>query len=99
MEEYVKQLRWERDIALQQLKEIGCELGRDMTDIKIAIEKTQPRRVNNRKIMRDFHNRPYSVKGDCPMCGAPEILSINTDYCHVCGQKLNWNPVNPEKEL
>ena len=36
--EYIKQIRWERDIALRQLADIGCSLGRDMTDIKKKVE-------------------------------------------------------------
>lgn len=36
--EYIKQILWERNIALQQLAEIGCGFGQDMTDIKKKIE-------------------------------------------------------------
>lgn len=41
---YVDQLKWERDIALNQLREIDCELGMDMTDIKnkLGITTTLP---------------------------------------------------------
>ena len=35
---YVDQIRWERDIALEQLREIGCELGMKMDEIKQKLE-------------------------------------------------------------
>lgn len=35
---YCEQIRWERDIALEQLGEIGCQLGQKMDDIKKKIE-------------------------------------------------------------
>lgn len=47
---YIKQIRWERDVALQQLEEIGCGLGRDMTDIKKTLE-------NNRESMKRILDR------------------------------------------
>lgn len=33
------QIKWERDIAIGQLEEIGCTLGQKMDEIKAAIEK------------------------------------------------------------
>lgn len=36
---YIKQIRWERDIALSQLEEIGCSLGQDMTYIKEKLKE------------------------------------------------------------
>lgn len=95
MDEYIKQLQWERDVAIQQLEEIGCVLGEDMSFIKKSVDRMKPKRVKDRKIMRDFNGKPYSFKGDCPVCGAVEILSVNTDFCHACGQKLDWSPSNP----
>ena len=32
--EYIKMLRWERDIAISQLEDIGCGFGQDMTEVK-----------------------------------------------------------------
>lgn len=34
------QIRWERDVAIDQLKEIGCGLGEDMTDVKVKIDSS-----------------------------------------------------------
>lgn len=56
-----------------------------------ARERQREKKVKNRKLLRDFYNRPYSVRGDCPNCGSIGLLSRNTDYCNACGQKLNWS--------
>ncbi len=56
-----------------------------------ARERQRAKKVKNRKLLRDFYNRPYSVRGDCPNCGSEGLLSINTNYCNACGQKLDWS--------
>lgn len=56
-----------------------------------ARERQRMKKIKNRKLLRDFCNRPYSVRGDCPNCGNIGLLSINTDYCNACGQKLDWS--------
>lgn len=55
-----------------------------------ARERQRGKRVKNRKLLRDFYNISYSVRGDCPNCGSIGLLSTNTDYCNACGQKLDW---------
>lgn len=62
-----------------------------------ALEKQIPKKVNARKIMKDFHDKPYAIKGDCPSCGMVGLLSVNTDYCHCCGQKLDWSAADERK--
>lgn len=88
---YIKQILRERDIAIQQLEEIDVSLGEKMDSVKEAKEKQGAKKVKNRKLLRDFHNRPYSVRGDCPNCGSERLLSTSTDYCNACGQKLDWS--------
>lgn len=61
-----------------------------------AKDKQSSKKVKNRKFLRDFYNRPYSVRGDCPNCGSIGLLSTNTDYCNVCGQKLDWSEIGAE---
>ncbi len=56
-----------------------------------ARERQRAKKVKNRKLLRDFYNRPYSVRGDCPNCGSEGLLSTNTNYCNACGQKLDWS--------
>lgn len=52
--------------------------------------KQQGKKVKNRKL-RSFNGTPYSVQGDCPSCGWEGLLSMNTNYCNACGQKLDWS--------
>lgn len=56
-----------------------------------AMEKQSAKKVSNKELLKDFNGNLYSVRGDCPNCGNTGLLSINTDYCNVCGQKQNWN--------
>lgn len=71
--EYIKQIRWERDIALSQLEEIGCSLGQDMTHIKekldIASDKEYKLELTRHELdsLKTFirnHNQPCR---DCMM--------------------------------
>lgn len=59
-----------------------------------ALEKRIPKEVKNRKILMDFHQTPYTIRGDCPICGSVGLLASNTDYCNACGQKLKWDADN-----
>lgn len=60
-------------------------------DIAIkALEKQIPKPVVYRKVIKDFHERPLYICGNCPNCGCVRLRSTDTDYCVACGQKLNW---------
>ena len=41
---YIKQVLWERNIAIQQLEEIGISLGEKMDFVKNAVEKRKPKK-------------------------------------------------------
>ena len=56
-----------------------------------ALEKQMPKKVLNRKLLRDFNNKLYAFRGDCPTCGCERIMSKDTNYCYCCGQKLDWD--------
>lgn len=71
---------------IQQYRAIGT-----VEECREAREKQIEKKVNNRKLLRDFNKTPYSVHGDCPNCGSVGLLSMNTDYCNACGQKLDWS--------
>lgn len=71
---------------LQQYHEIGT-----VEECRKAVEKQTPKEVINRKVLKDFHDRPYCIQGDCPKCGCERIKSMNADYCYVCGQHLKWD--------
>lgn len=71
---------------IQKYREIGT-----VEECREARERQRMKKIKNRKLLRDFCNRPYSVRGDCPNCGNIGLLSINTDYCNACGQHLDWS--------
>lgn len=56
-----------------------------------ARERQRAKKVNNRTLLRDLNGNPYAVRGDCPNCGNVNLVLTNTDYCNVCGQKLDWS--------
>lgn len=44
LDAYVKQVCWERDLAVQQLSEIGISLGENMDTVKEALQKEYKKR-------------------------------------------------------
>lgn len=56
-----------------------------------ARERQRGKKVSNRTLLRDLNGNPYTVRGDCPNCGSIGLLSVNTDHCNACGQKLSWD--------
>lgn len=58
--EYIKQILWERNIALQQLAEIGCGFGQDMTDIKKKIEAAPV--VHGMEILNRLEHETFSAE-------------------------------------
>lgn len=80
------QIKWERDIAIGQLKEIGCELGQKMDDVKARLEAVP------------VHGRWENDENDIPRCSncsyIPEFNRYLDDYyysdfCPNCGAKMN----------
>lgn len=70
---------------IQQYRAIGT-----VEEFREAKGKQEAKKVKNRKL-RIFNETPYSVQGDCPSCGWEGMLSMNTNYCNACGQKLDWS--------
>lgn len=89
---YIDQLKWERDIAIQQLQEIGIGLGQKMDDVKNAIEKQQIKKLEPLTYEPLVQAR-WRYK--CPTCGAAAGENIHhsdvtKDYMHCdqCGQRI-----------
>ena len=76
-----EQVKWERDVAISQLEDIGCGLGRKMDDIKEAIEKQKAKKP----IEKELYNIPYYI---CPVCHSR--LMDKQFYCDECGQAIDW---------
>ena len=75
MEAVYGQVKWERDIAISQLEEIGISLGQKMDDIKALKEKSEP--------MKPAYQGEHEK---CPTCGS---FCIDV-YCAKCGQAIDW---------
>lgn len=76
------QVRYERDVALEQLKEIGCEFGQKMDEVRSAVEKQEAKRY----VYHDNCGNRGCTKR-CPVCF--EMIYVGADYCMYCGQKLD----------
>ena len=77
-----EQIKWERDVAIEQLESIGIGLGRKMDDVKEALEKQIPKKVVNIDDFTDY--------AECPSCGAiaTDHLGCLYRWCRECGKKL-----------
>ena len=82
----VEQYRWERDIALEQLKEIGCGFGQNMDDVKKALEKADKYRWHD--LRKNPDDLPEAIGGGdeseyvLVMIGTPEWNSWEQAYYH-----------------
>lgn len=63
----------------------GFAMFRDLIGVKDG------EKVKRRRILYDFNDKPYAIKGDCPRCGDQELISISVQYCPKCGLKLDWS--------
>lgn len=75
----IEQIRWERDIALSQLEELGLSLGQKVDHVKEVIEKSIPMKPNEVKGIYEI------TKHVCPRCGN-DLLG---EYCCECGQRID----------
>lgn len=89
-EKYIKEILWERDIAIQQLEEIGMSLGEKMDSVKEAMERQMPKTPN---IWGDGYDDKSNIIYDmynCPNCGkCYEIGYEDYKYCPECGQAID----------
>ena len=105
----VEQYRWERDIALEQLKEIGCGFGQNMDDVKKALKKADKYKWHDlRKNPDDLPEADGNSESDyvLVMIGTPEWNSWEQAYYHH-GKRLwstyeqnvfAWRYIEPFKE-
>lgn len=57
----------------------------------IGLLEPKEEKVVRKRILYDFDDNPYAIKGDCPRCGASELRSNYEQYCPKCGQQLDWS--------
>ena len=80
-----EQIKWERDIAISQLEDIGCGLGRKMDDIKEALEKQKAKKPIEREEEVLGGAETFMV---CPACEERTWYN-GQKYCNECGQAMS----------
>jgi len=68
-----------------------CDYHETMKELLSLTKKVTPMEVHERTVLKDMHGHPYTIRGNCPVCGSAGLLASNTDYCNACGQKLKWD--------
>lgn len=92
----VDQIRWERDIALSQLKESGKGFGEKMDDVKPIVKPMKPHYTTLKYIVS---GKEVSVKHpECPKCIKNSGLYLwdaeierGQAFCKRCGQAIDWS--------
>ena len=86
----IEQVRWERDVAVSQLNELGLGLGQKVDHVKELIEKNKEKEaVDKSKNPTDWHVM------HCPTCdrifwNSGQFMHYEPKYCEKCGQKMLW---------
>lgn len=80
----LEQIKWERDIAIRQLEELGVSFGQEVKDVKKSINKS--------KIQDAVYKDGIFV---CPNCEASTfpLALYDGDYCIKCGQHIRWRGI------
>lgn len=68
---------------------------KEKCEFSIFAEKQMPKMVNNRVLIA--LKFPAYIRGDCPVCGSKSLSSADTDYCNVCGQRLDFGEITEEE--
>ena len=77
---------------IQQYREIGT-----VEECRDPMEKQIPKRIqHDSNIYNDGFTR-YQI-GKCPICGEWYNDKDEYNYCHKCGNKLNWSNENEQNE-
>ena len=82
IESVYEQIKWERDVAITQLNEIGVELGRKMDDIKTLIKNNKSERIVHQDKEKE---RLIKSDEDCADC-----------LCRVCAKNSCNDSYNSE---
>ena len=100
MENILDQIRWERNIAIAQLEEIGLSLGEKTDKVREAVDKsTSNQRVTNADRIRSMTDEELAVSWPCPYDTAGENLmpcildndvmgNPTEEYCREC--MMEW---------
>ena len=77
------QVAGERDVAIEQLAEVGLSLGQKTDDVRAAVERMKPRKGRQTK--------DGNLACECGL-----IIQLGNErkclyHCHNCGQAIDWS--------
>ena len=94
---YADQIRWERDIAIEQLNEIGCQFGQKMDEVKKKLETLQWSPCSERLPDTDVQvlvTLGYTYESDYTMYSIARYIHFENGECHWCDNfygYLEWD--------
>ena len=88
IEEAIKALK-----EVQQYREIGT-----VEECQEAVEKQKPKKVQCESDCKYCDGFIRYRIGKCPICGEWYNDKDEYNYCHKCGNKLNWSNENEQNE-
>ena len=83
---YAEQICWERDIAIEQLNEIGCQFGQKMDEVKKKLETTSLVKCKDCKYFCDGYPNLLNADG---LCENVDCLVDSDDFCSFGERKEN----------
>ena len=91
LDAYIQQILWERDIAIQQLEEIGISLGEKMDSVKETVERQKPKKIVYKSDFAFSDGFSHYRMGKCPMCDRYYNSNDEVNYCSKCGHAIRWD--------
>ena len=92
-EKVIKSLKWFRDKDSWRegimIHDDHAAVRKQICDNAITLLKEQDAELSYRKAKAITHNATKLDDLTCPSCGNV-IGRVRYDYCHYCGQKLDW---------
>ena len=83
---YAEQIRWERDVAVGQLNEIGCQFGQKMDEVKKKLEAVPV--VYGEWIHVPSSDMATGRAYECSNCKKMRYGSFMPPFCQMCGADM-----------
>lgn len=84
------QIKWERDMVIAQLEEIGKGLGEKMDNVKEALKAQEP--VPPKVDIDTYACRVCGTRLERQsLIGSNAVLAETFNYCPNCGKKVAWH--------
>lgn len=93
-----EQVRWERDVAIEQLHELGYELGQKIEPCDAISREWLMRKATERFYTTNYFNHISAMIEEAPSvtqkCEKCAMNGSGSKYCDNCGQKSGkWIPI------